>query len=144
MRKAWRPSIPGSKFTGVVHFLLFSLTRIRIVIENRAQRAVSGVKMLNSLKRCAVVLACLLSVCMACSELCEMASLQDDPSNDFTFQVFAGHEQVKAAIAAAKAPREQRREAPEMGRPVSAALAPAMPAPAAASDRQQFSTVLRT
>ena len=48
------------------------------------------------------VLLCLLSVCMACSELCELASLQDDVSNDFIVQVSSSSGKVEHdhAIAA--------------------------------------------
>jgi hypothetical protein len=89
-------------------------------------------------------MACMLSLSMACSELYEIASLLDDASNDFTFQAFAGHEQVKSVIAAAKKSREPRRERPETRRPEYSEVAPAVAAPAVADDSLQFSTVLRT
>ncbi len=123
---------------------LFFLTSIRIVIKNRSQQVVSGVEMRLFFKSIVVILACLMSVCMACSELNELVSLQDDASNDFTYQFFPGLEQVNAAIAAAKTPRQPRREAPKVGRPESASLVQASPAPAAASNPLQYSTVLRT
>jgi len=50
-------------------------------------------------KICLVLLACLFSSALACSELSELISLSDDVSNDYSCQTFSGPNHIGSIIA---------------------------------------------
>jgi hypothetical protein len=62
------------------------------------------------------VLACLLCVCVACSELCELTSWRDDVANDFTLQTGHSTHQAGYDISDARTALAPRLAAPRIDR----------------------------
>ena len=87
---------------------------------------------------------CALSVCLASSELGELASLLDDTSNDFVAQPTLGDHLPELAIAKPAPSVEPRQKAPRTATLDPASLLPARPIAATALDPLQFSTIRRT
>lgn len=90
------------------------------------------------------ILICVLSFCVACSELTELVTLQDDVSNDFTMQVTSGLDKIARCIACATTFSVRRQVRQGMDRYSSAASILVLPVPSAANDLLHLLSIQRT
>jgi hypothetical protein len=112
--------------------------------KNRGQHTGLGAIVPRSKKLFVAIFFCALSVCLASSELGELASLLDDTSNDFVAQPTLGDHLAELAIAKPVPSVEPRQKAPRTATLDPASLLPARPIAATALDPLQFSTIRRT
>jgi hypothetical protein len=98
----------------------------------------------RSKKLFVAIFFCALSVCLASSELGELASLLDDTSNDFVAQPTLGDHLAEAGITKPIPQVEPSQKSPQTGTLDPASPLMVRPVTATALDPLQFSTIRRT